>query len=255
MPSPANLSFESGSAGVATSWTLSGAGTAEDVGLYVGADGEDWPEETFEQWDPAMDDYSSTITSVGAGNEEPFTAWFTGQDAYSDTISGAAAGNTESFESSWTADGFSATISSSTAGNDEDYEADWSNDGYQDTLGGGDVTAGDYSIPGNTDPFEAFEYPVPDFVFTAEIGSEVLQSPGHTLVNDTAIYLVSTNTLPGPYNYYTRYYVISAVAGVSFKLNTVPGGSTGIEATDLGIGEHNTTADPSLYWPSLITEF
>lgn len=237
MAALSNLSFEIAGAtpGSALGWTRTSQSSAQDLGAR----------ETFEAGWLSCENSSPTITSVSAVPIEAFALGWLANEAYSPEIAApleaehASGAPFEAFNSNWLNNqAYAATIQSSTAGSAESFATGWkSNQNNSPTIGTSFSPAPEtFSSVLLDQAFEVLGAP-----------TATMTAPGHVLTNGKVVYAQTTSSLPVGLPKLQKLYIVNAVAGASFELSLTPGGAA-ITVTDSGVGDHNTTGDPSLYW-------
>ena len=230
------MSFEiaGASPGLALGWARVSQSSVEDLG----------PCESFESgW--ANAGHAPHIVAASLGPVDPIISGWLSCEAWSTSISALEAAAhfggspVEPFEGNWLSNqNNSPTIVSSTAGAVEVFSTGWrANQSFATNIGTkASAVVETFSSVLLDQPFEVLGAP-----------TATMTAPGHSLVNGKVVYAQSTSSLPTGLGKLVKMYVVNAVAGVSFELSLTSGG-TSITATDAGVGDHNTTGDPSLYW-------
>lgn len=236
MPGPINLSFEIAgpTPGSALGWTRTSQSSVEDLGVRDG----------FEVgW--LNTGYSQHIATASLGPVDGVASGWLACEAWSPSIAAleaaAHAGGSpvERFEGNWLSNQlWSPTIVSLTAGAVESFSTGWkSNQSYAANIGTKASAAIEtFSSVLLDQPFEVLGAP-----------TATMTAPGHVLTNGKVVFAQTTSSLPTGLGKLVKYFIVNAVAGVSFELSLTSGGAA-IAVTDSGVGDHNTTGDPSLYW-------
>ena len=245
MTAPSNLSFETADAtpGSALGWTVTPVSSASVIGQYDAG-----RRERFE-WLTGYRLGGRTSGDTAAGNSDGFT-WTESYIFGAQQDGNLETGSYDSIQvqrfSKWiTLTEYRAEREPGdvTAGAYDSLPAQrfskWlaSLTGYRVTRDPGDVTAG------ITDSFIA----VRDAAWTATAGSVELASPDPPMVG-SAVYVSTTDTLPGGFAVDTPYWVVNR-SGLTFRLSATSGGSP-ITPTTTGTGTHSLTAAPAFCWPA-----
>lgn len=146
----------------------------------------------------------------------------------------------ETFETGW--GDVALTLEAPTMGTLETFETGW-------------VTPFTNTLSASMAPiesFEAVEAPIEVIGFATSNILEPMSSPSTPFVEDEAVQLASTGTLPAPLSPGVTYY-LTEVLPAEFKLAPFPGGPA-IDLTDSGEGVHTLMRDPAAWWSLLLTE-
>jgi len=252
MTAPSNLSFETGDAtpGSALGWTLTPVSSASVIGQYDAG-----RRERFE-WLTGYRLDGRTSGDTTAGNADSFT-WTESYIFGAQQDGNLETGSYDSVQvqrfSKWiTLTEYRAEREPGdvTAGAYDSLPAQrfskWlaSLTGYRVTRDPGDVTAAAFdSGARTTDRFIA----VRDAEWTATAGSVELESDDPPMVG-SAVYVSTTDTLPGGFAVDTAYAVVNR-SGSTFRLATGPS-HPAITPTTTGTGTHSLTAAPEFCWPA-----
>ena len=235
MAALSNLSFEiaGASPGLALGWTRVSQASVEDLG----------PQESFETgW--SNTGYAPRIVTASLGPVDQVVSGWLSCEAWSPSITALEAAAhvggspVERFESGYLNLGYSPTIVSSTAGTVEPFSTGWKgNQTYATNIGTkASAVIETFSSVLLDQPFEVLGAP-----------TATMTAPGHVLTNGKVVFAQTTSSLPTGLGKLVKLFVVNVVAGVSFELSLTSGG-TAITVSDAGVGAHNTTGDPSLYW-------
>lgn len=275
-----NLGFETedvGNPGFADSWTTAFTATGYSVAAFDVGGTLDYPVERFEGAWLSNEDYIFDFTFpfdvaqvIGAifdtagtvpqgfedfeelwnSNETYIFVWTSGESAQFDTTPETH----EDFEEDWSSnESFDFVMGSVTAAQFdttpegyEDFEEDWSsNESFDFVMGS--ISAAAFDSGGTPENFEDFEESKEPFVFTVNVGSDLILKTGHGLSNNQTVTLSNVGgELPGGLNEGYEYFIINSTAN-NFQLSATQGGSA-IGISSVGVGTHTLTPDPTVFW-------
>lgn len=255
-----NGSFETPDAepGTAAGWTSSFVSSAEEFGEFgrnpsesgtLGYEGFEvgWTGGDDQVFLPALGDENVGL-EAGVFNLGP------GQKPYEDFDTGwgnppfpqlellaVDMPDVETFETDW--GDVALTLEAPTMGDVETFETGWVAP-FTNTLSSVSMAP--------VETFESVEAPIEVTAFATSNILEPASAPSTPFVEDEAVQLASTGTLPSPLSAGVTYY-LSDVLPAEFKLAPFPGGPP-IDLTDAGDGVHTLMRDPAVWWSLLLTE-
>lgn len=263
-----NPSFEVGSGGVATSWTLAVTATVHQIASYVQEDASYLSWEDFDNnwsatpWLSAhtstpLAEYSSDMV-VPKYHEDFEETW--GNTPYLTEIATSAAAlygtpPTDTFDTFlWTAHVTSFTPGMLEAAvwdttNDFDSFETWAV--YKDSFDPGDVSANYWNTFGSSLTYESFESAYHSRSVVGDAATNKLLSSGHGFPDTLKVRLeVTEGTLPEPLNTVTDYYVRDSALN-DFRLTLTPSGSL-IDLTTSSVGTQTVLPSTDDVWTQFL---
>jgi len=253
-----NVSFEDGTGGAATHWTVLIVSAGEIVAQFAALDGLLSSVDRFlPGWE--NDDY---LNAIGIGTPaqfdtglvaipriyDAFDKWITGSPKiYHVEIGGGTAavffGGAvwDGFNANWNNTPYRSTMPDGSSESDT-FETGWVVD-YATSI----VSGTDALFTGGSLAYETFAPFKQDILFTVDWSTDVFTSVAHGLNNNQPVTVTSTGALPDPLAKNVVYYVIYIDAN-TFKLSLNPGPGTAVNITTVGTGDHTLKVSPAAYW-------
>jgi hypothetical protein len=251
-----NPSFESGTGGLPTGWTLTASVTGPLYATFAETSGFALSAEAFSVASWGSSPYISVVTGENGlfdaavfktpVGHDSFSRW-SGNNLYIHGFMGlgvAADFGAEAFgDASWVGD-YTDSVTDSPAITEDFGDASWngSQPAYLTEVSGGDAATFTY---GSTS-VESFYLPVADVVFVPDPVADKCLGIAPVMQLDDKVTMYAEGRLASGFAQNQIYYVVELI-GSYWRLGTQVGGAH-IDITDVGSGSQFVRADPKRYW-------